>query len=181
MAVLIEGISVVIRSEAIASIYEGGEAAFNTTIPNGTYCTDGELARVGFMSPDDVRAFVERLEQKGLRYADTTGSAVNIVVVDQQTGFRADCTWARFLRVEVDNDPTHRVAICQLIPTRVQGLAVPANWSYANSLSARYRFVPTENLNQELEFVRHENGVDVYRDRRTGQELYVGRPQGDPR
>jgi hypothetical protein len=119
-----------------------------------------------------------RLEEGGLRYADETGSAVNVVVVDQQTGFRANCNWARFSHVVVDNDSTHLVAACFLIPTSAHGLAVPSGWTYSNSLSARFRFVPNGELDQQLEFVRRDqNGVDVYRDRRTGQLLYLGHPQ----
>jgi hypothetical protein len=127
------------------------------------------------MSPVDVRAYVERLEQKGLRYVDATGNAVNVVVVDQLTGLRAACAWAGYGRLQIDDDPTHIVAVCFAVPSRVKGVAMPRGWRFETSLTARHRFVETDRLNEQLEFVRTENGVDVYRDRVTGQEFYVGR------
>ena len=61
MAVLVEGISVLIRKDAVRNKMIGGEDRLRLLIPNATYCDDGELARVGFMTPTDVRAFVEEL------------------------------------------------------------------------------------------------------------------------
>lgn len=54
MAVLIEAISVVVRKDAIEKRFPGGWDSFLDEIPNNTLCTDGELVRVGFMSPQDV-------------------------------------------------------------------------------------------------------------------------------
>jgi hypothetical protein len=52
---------------------------------------------------------------------------------------------------------------------------VPDGWLYEKSLSAKHRFVEAEELSKSLQFVRSETGVDVYRDRETGRELYIGR------
>ena len=61
MAVLIEGLSVVIRVDAINARYPGGWEAFAANAPNASVCWDGELARAGFMMPRDARAYVESL------------------------------------------------------------------------------------------------------------------------
>src|SRR5262245_52771201 len=169
MAVLIEGISVVIRAAALATAYSGGASAFNRDVPptSTTYCTDGELIRQGFTNPNDVRSFVEGLEGKGLRYVDDNGAAVTVVVVDQQRGLLAVCSWATFGHAQVDSDATHIVAICQANPTGATGLALPANWTWDTSLTNHFRFVPSEDMLRTMEFLRHENGVDVYRDRAT--------------
>ena len=54
MAVLVEGISAIVRADRL----EGFETweAFKEIVPNGTLCADGELVRVGFMSPDEASA-----------------------------------------------------------------------------------------------------------------------------
>jgi hypothetical protein len=175
MAVLIEGISVIVRAEALRTTYAGGVPAFEAGVPNNTYCTDGELMRVGFMAPNDVQAYVGQLEQGGLLYVGPSGDAVNIAVVDQRTGIIRPCSWAAFAHVQLDDNPAHLVAVCSAVPSRVNRVALPADWRFENSLTARHRFVETERLSEEMEFVRSENGVDVYRDRVTGQEFYVGR------
>jgi hypothetical protein len=175
MAVLIEGLSVVIRHDAIAQKYRGGMSAFLSGVPNETYCADGELSRVGFMAPADVKAYVEGLEANGLRYDDGKGAAVNVVVVDQRTGFRAACSWAGFTRVPLEGDSKRMIAVCYAIPTSVKVVALPEGWNFDTSLSGRFRFVETDKMENEVEFLRREDGVDVYRDRTTGKEFYVGR------
>lgn len=175
MAVLIEGISVVVRVDTIERHYVGGLNAFQGAIPNSNHCTDGELIRVAFMAPNDVRAFVEQLEGGGLQYIGADGNANTIAVVDQRTGFVRPCSWLAFEHAQIDSNPAHVGAVCRAVPTSIEGVAVPAHWRFESSLTARHRFVPTEQLNDQLEFVRRENGVDVYRDRTTGQEFYVGR------
>ena len=63
---------------------------------------------------------------------------------------------------------------------RLQGtsdnkLVCPGGWSYQNSLSRNSEFHPGVEPNQNYEFLRTENGLDVYRDRTTGRELFIGR------
>lgn len=68
MAVLAEAISVVVRADRLLAVYPGGWDAFVGSVPNETLCADDELVRVGFMVPDDVRAYVAELERQGLIY-----------------------------------------------------------------------------------------------------------------
>jgi hypothetical protein len=46
MAALREGISVIVRRDAIDQDFDGDWPAFAALVPNSTLCTDGELARV---------------------------------------------------------------------------------------------------------------------------------------
>jgi hypothetical protein len=175
VAVLIEGICVAGLNVSIARDYRGGMQAFQRAIPNVNHCTDGEVTRVGFMAPPDVREFVQQLEAGGLLYVGQDGNAHTIAVVDQREGLMRACNWLHFERAQVDSDPTHIGAVCRAIPSAVESVAAPAHWNFATSLTARHRFILTDQVDDELEFIRRENNVDVYRDRRTGQELYVGR------
>ena len=61
MAVLVEALSVIVRRDAIVRKYRGGWQEFLQHVPNNTFCTDDELARVGFMHPKDVEAYVTHL------------------------------------------------------------------------------------------------------------------------
>lgn len=85
MAVLVEAISVIVRRDAITARFSGGWHQFLAIVPNSTMCSDEDLARVGFMSPPDIEAFVRRLEKGGLTFV-RDGQAVDIVVVDQMRG-----------------------------------------------------------------------------------------------
>lgn len=186
MAVLVEAISVIVRRDAIAERFSGGWRQFLAIVPNSTLCSDDDLARVGFMSPTDVEAFVRRLEKGGLTFA-YDGQAVDIAVVDQMRGPTMPAEWLEFARLSL-GERENRVAACWLfdepriaagihMPAKGMALATPDGWTYDGSLSANFKFVENEDMQEKLKFLRHENGTDVYLDRSTGKEVYVGRPK----
>ena len=171
MAVLIEGISVVFREDVILTRYPGGLEQFSDDCPNNTLCTDGELVRVGFMEPVDTWRFVEPLGRFGIRYL-VNNRAVDLVVVDQQSGLLVPCDWAEFLRSE---DPLRRVGACRIKGSLSEEIHAPAGWEYDNSLSKKFKFIEYGRKSEFLDFLGHEDGVDVYRDIQTGKLRYVGR------
>lgn len=181
MAVLIEGLSVVIRIPTILKAYPGGKAEFEAHVPNRSWCADGELIRVGFMHPMDIKAYVAHLESMGLTFRQD-GKAVDLVVADQRDGFTLPCSWAEFGYTNWQDDPQKRIAVCQLVGGNCPSIFTPPGWTYEKSLSSQFRFVPEGWAREFLQFLRNENGVDVYRDLRTGQEVYVGRtsPESNP-
>lgn len=176
MAVLIEGISVVIRCRSIVEKASGGVAEFMRALPNKTLRSDGELACVHFMTPDATRSYVELLGKTGLVYRGPDDLPVDVVVVDQHHGPMVHCDWLDFGRADWANDPRQPVAVCCARPTNNAGVVAPEGWSYAGSLTANGKFVAGDEIPSNLEFVRHEEGVDVLRDRDTGQQFFVPRP-----
>src|SRR4051795_4165514 len=95
MAVLIKGISVVIRADRLLAAFGNDWEAFKAVVPNKTLCADSEIARVGFMAPADVKHFVDDLTDVGLTYI-VDGTAQDLVVVDQQRGPLVQCAWIEF-------------------------------------------------------------------------------------
>lgn len=136
MAILIEGISVVILCRSIIEKVPGGVVEFTNLVPNGTLCSDGELACVSFMTPLDTRNFVEALNRVGLIYRGSDGAAIDIVVVDQQSGPVVSCEWVDFGRADWNNDPSQVVAVCCAWRTKNIGIVAPEGWSYGRSLTA---------------------------------------------
>lgn len=181
MAVLVEAISVIVRAEAIKTKFRGGWDRFVSLVPNRTLCADGELARVGFMTPDDVGSFIQLLEQNGLTFLDA-GQAIDVAVVDQQRGLTTKCTWLDGARTRIAGgglvslcwhsaEPRSRIGI--RVGDKAMSLATPPGWKYENSLSHKFTFVPTEEVDQRLRFVRNEDPVDVALDRKTSGESYT--------
>ena len=159
MAVLIEGISVVTRRNAIQTKLRGGWEAFLKLVPNRTLCTDGLLARVGFMSPDGVHEFVQSLEKLGLTYLDETRVAMDFSVVDMLTGPTMKTPWLEFAKLNfefVKGASDRKVSACWLFEgLRDKGagiylsgssidLAVPEGWTYEDSLTEKHTFVLTQ-------------------------------------
>lgn len=175
MAVLVEAISVIIRSDAIEQRHLGGFEAFEAEIPNKTACSDGELVRIGFMVPADVEDYILRLSTKGLRYL-VEGTATDIIVVDQQSGPLARCEWIEAGRVSLDPEGTQMITIAQLVNSQLEGFAAPPGWDYAESLSRSFGFVKdAHNQSAGMRFLRHENGRDIYWNEFTDKEVFVER------
>jgi hypothetical protein len=172
MAVLVEATSVIVRVAAIQERYVGGWISFARSPPNKTLCSDNELARIGFMSPDDCRAFVDGLNRLGIVFA-RDGESRDIVVADQLRGFTVPCNWADFGRIEISHGQT--VSAVQLKGSASRQVFCPDGWKYEGSLSQNFGLVPTGVEQKSLKFLRHEHGLDVYLNLLTGKEVHVGR------
>jgi hypothetical protein len=173
MAVLCEAISVVIRAER-ALLAFGGFDAFKAFVPNNTLCADGDLLRVGFMSPDDVKAFVDELAEHGLRYLEGS-NAQDLVVVDQMRGPAVPCDWLDFGSVEISGS---KVAAARLLGGNSNRLFTPDGWKLEGSLSQTFGFSPNSAERNGLRFLRADGAMDVYLNTLTGKEVYVGRTKG---
>lgn len=175
MAVLAEAISVIMRCETIETRYPGGWEGYVKDAPNKNLCTDGRLARVGFMSPYDATSFVSRLEQLGFEFV-RDGKAVDVCVVDQLQGPASRCEWLECLHMDISGDgETICVAVCREAGDQSNDVYPPETWKIHDSLSRNCKFIPNENVKDRLELIRHENGLDVFRDRTTGKIFYMGR------
>jgi len=186
MAVLVEGISVVVRRDAIDARHSGGIAAFVDGVPTQLFAADEQLAVVGFQSADEAEAFCEALAEAGISFGDEDDESVptDVAVVDQFEGILTDTPWLECARFDFDGEG-HEITVCWLmegrhlhgeidLPGTELDVAVPDGWTYEHSLSANARFIPDAEAGERLEFVRHEpSGADVYRDRVTGEELYA--------
>src|SRR4051812_16040621 len=92
MAVLIEGASVLVRNATLAVKYPGGLEGYRDDCPNASFCADGHLSRVGFMSREDADAFVAGLAAKGLT-PYRGGAAEDVAIVTQDAGLAWPCAW----------------------------------------------------------------------------------------
>ena len=173
MAVLVEGLSGIVRIDSILLRFPGGWDGFADTCPNATLCADDKIARVGFMAPNDVKSFIERLESKGLRYM-VDGVAADIAVVDQLQGPLVTCDWLEVGHVEL-KEGEYQVAACRMKCCPSNDLILPLGWSYENSLSMNFEYVSPGNLEKCMKFLYRDGGLDVYLNLITGKKMYVGR------
>jgi len=174
MAVLVEAISVVIRSDKLLAAFAGDWGRFKQTVPNATLCADGELVRVGFMTPEDAEQYVKKLATDGLNYLQNERAA-NIVVVDQNSGPLAPCAWIEFGHISLGGDAQKRIAACRLKGSASSTVIMPDGWQFESSLSASYGFTPNAMIEKALKFLRSEDGLDVYWSELSGKEVYIGR------
>jgi len=173
MAVLVEGISVIVRRKSIEDKYPGGWKRFVENVPNASLCADDEIARVGFMNPQDVQGFVQHLKKNNLIFIDNE-KAIDIAVAEQLGGLTVPCNWLVFGHVSL-SESGFRIAACRFTGSNLTVIITPENWKYEESLSNTYIFAPSEDVDETLKFLRHENGLDVYLNLVTGKEVYAGR------
>lgn len=63
MAVLMEFYNVIIKNDTIEKKYPLWLEGYITNLPNKTFCTDGKITRVGFMSLDNSYEYIRELER----------------------------------------------------------------------------------------------------------------------
>jgi hypothetical protein len=176
MPVIIEAITVVIRRKAIDEKYPGGYLAFDQEAPTmgpvDTLVADADIAAVAFMAPIDVKAYCDFLGKYGIGSPE---NPVDLAVIDQFTGAVTPCDWIETAGQEVEGGGP--VLTARLVGSTDETLVVPEGWSWKNSITKNTFFMPNEALMDSVEYVRSEpNGLDVYRDKLTGELRYIGRP-----
>ncbi|HUE11594.1 MAG TPA: hypothetical protein VMQ54_11675 [Steroidobacteraceae bacterium] len=177
MAVLVEANSVIVQVPAIAERFAGGWAAFADDVPNSTLCSDGEIARVGFMNPNDGSDYIDRLVGFGLVFM-RDGRSVDIAVALQNQGLAVACDWLDYGQIEIA--PGQGVSAVWRKGSASGQVFCPEQWRFERSLSRQYAAVPPQHVGRSLTFLRHDNGLDVYRDALTGKEVFIGRPKIEP-
>jgi len=149
MAVLVEGISVLVRKDSVRNRMTGGDARFRLLIPNSTFCEDDQLSRVGFLDPAEVGSFIDELKNVGLTFVED-GKCIDFVVCDQQRGPTVDCDWLEFCHLPMEGgkvgaawlyEGERKVAGVHMQSASMQ-LATPPGWTFKDSLSDKFQFVP---------------------------------------
>ncbi len=163
MAVPIFGYSVVARNKTIDERFPGGLLAYTSLCPNQTFCTDGKVTRISFTTLADAAIFLEALAQRGLTPAEK-GVSVDAAVVSESGGSVYPCHWLEHGTI-------------QGRPAAWLAGADPGELVIADveRESTGLKAISEKELRESFDLVGTENNVEAYRDRRTGEMLYVGR------
>jgi tetratricopeptide (TPR) repeat protein len=166
MGVLIESENVLIRNATVEQRLPGGMQEYERRCPNGTYCTDGQICRVGFMVAADAASYIDYLDSLGFARPTRDGSP-EVAIVNHVTGFVQPCDWLELNRIDLGGDsPT---AVAWLRGTALSQFVAPPHWKPGKMVQ-----IARKELSKR-EFLGTKEGVDVFRDKATGELLYVGR------
>lgn len=171
MAVLVEGVSVIVRRLDIDAKYPRGWAGYVDDCPNTTLCADAHLARVGFMAPADAQLFIGRLGDQGF-VVGPNPVGCEVAVVDHVGGTLQSADWLQVGGVRVDG---HDVCACRLAGDESTLMITPDGWSWDKSLYRGAVQLREPETAGRWRFLRFENGLDVFLDLETGKEKFVGR------
>ncbi len=142
MTVLVEGVSVIIKLEAINRIIPEGWEGFRQYVPNFAWCKDDKLVRLGFLDGDEAKEFATKLESLNLVYQGSEG-AQDFALVDQIYGVTSRCNWLEYGHLDINNDPNMKVAACRIAGTQDDTIVLPEGWKYENSLTAVHGLTPS--------------------------------------
>jgi hypothetical protein len=104
MAVYSGAISVILRNSTMEACFHGGMNDFFRIVPNGTFCTDGQVSRVGFMVEADARVFFGQLVAAGVAQTQSELEG-KVAVFVQGVGFLNPCDWLEIGLVRVGGQP----------------------------------------------------------------------------
>jgi len=158
VAVLTEMYNVVIRLSTLTVYYPGGVAAYESDCPNRTFCSDGEVCRVGFMSWADTELFMQSLRRFDVSLENGTAA-----IIREDKGLLQPSEWLEFHRI--DGTPMAR-----LVGSAINVLVAPPGW-----VPGEPRVLTTEAELRRQEVLAVSDGVTTYRDRTTGEVVHVGR------
>jgi hypothetical protein len=160
MSVLAEAFSVVVPVSVLKRGYPDGLDGFARDCPNGSFCSDGVLARVGFLARKDAEYFLSMLTSAGLT-VKSRDVYIDAALIDQNTGPVATCLWLELGR-ERDGTP-----VCWHVAARRGVLHVPEGWEPSPSFNAAgFLGRPFGKL---LRHLRGEAGRDWFHDRSSGK------------
>jgi hypothetical protein len=134
MAVLVEGVCLLLRCDSVNRLYPGGVAALADECTAQAVCADEELMALTFEDSDAAEEYLAELEQYGFRHLHND-MAVDAVLADPHLGPISPCGWAEYGQAAIDSDETKRVAICSMPGAEVSDLCVPKGWRFKGSLS----------------------------------------------
>jgi hypothetical protein len=166
MSVLVEALNVIVPVAVLNAKYKGDAVAYGRDCPNRTFCTDGYLTRVGFMTPCDVQSCVEGLERSGFVHR-RGGDAAEMGVVDEYRGPTCPCPWIQGGR---HRDGYSAVWLTGGVPGP---FAHPPGWKVGHL--SNLVFTPTEETKDRFFTLALEDNVETVLDLKTGKQQYIGR------
>lgn len=160
MAVPIEGYSVVAQFPRIQRLLDDG----SVKVPNSTALADTHIWKCSFMALDDARKFLQTLEKLGLN--GSQGPDSDVVIADEfHRTIEPYCEWLKMAVWE-------KAVIGWKEGTRPETVTARQGWDPKVGSGLVFHDLSTM---QFLEFLRLENNVEVFRNKKTGQEVYIGR------
>jgi len=192
MAIIIEGISVIVKDSAIQERFRGGFKKFYQTIPNRTHSYHDRIHRIVFMASKDVLSYIEFLKKHRLRFLEN-GECIDIAVVDMLKGPLEECPWLGFSRknffkgmTEFKRCDADFSVVWYQEPGRGYGIpcdrlgrvdiASHAGWTPDNAFQ-EWEYVQEGKTDSQVIELNKKEGLTQYWYSGTGEITYSGSPE----
>lgn len=163
MGVSCRGYSVIVRNAVVADGLVGGVDTYKRLCPNRSFCTDGFICRVGFMTLNDAKSFVSEVTNSALF---KRGSIEDFAIVDPGLGILPWPDW-------LVSGKSQGVPIACLVGTEHVHHFIPES-----ELDSKMEAISFNDLRESYEFVEAQDNVEHYVHKVTGRHMYIGRTGG---
>lgn len=160
MALPIEGFSVVAQLERIQHLLDKG----GVEIPNATALSDKHIWRCCFMAHEDALKFIKSLEEIGLNVSQGPDSDV-VLVTEFDRSVEPFCEWLK-------TGVWDKAVIAWREGTNPETVTARDGWD--PKVGSGLEFHDPSSM-QLLEFLRLEDNVEVFLNKKTGKEVFIGR------
>jgi hypothetical protein len=160
MAIPIEGFSVVAKFQRIQHLLDDA----SLTAPNTTALSDSYIWRCSFMAESDAQKFLRSLEGLGLNVAHGPDSDVVLATEFDRT-VEPYCEWLR-------TGVWDKAVIAWMEGTRPETVTAREGWD--PKVGSGLEFHDPTSM-KFLEFLRLDDNVEVFLNKKTGKEVYIGR------
>lgn len=160
MAIPIEGFSVVAQLDRIRPLLDDG----SVSPPNSTALADAHLWKCSFMARNDAAKFLATLGQRGLNVSQGPDPEA-VLASEFDRSVEPYCEWLRLAARE-------KAVIGWKEGTNPETVTAPAGWDPKVGSGLIFRDPASMHF---LEFLRLEDNVEVFLNKKTGEEVYIGR------
>lgn len=160
MAIPIEGFSVVAQLERIQPLLDNDAVE----IPNATALADKHIWRCSFMAHADAQKFVKALEESGLNGSQGPDSDV-VIATEFDRSVDPYCEWLK-------TGVWDKAVIAWKEGTNPETVTAREGWD--PKVGSGLEFHDPSSM-QSLEFLRLEDNVEVFLNKKTGKKVYIGR------
>ena len=160
MAIPIEGFCVVAKQDRIEPLLQSGQLV----PPNQTALGDDDIWRCSFMTLADANRFLEVVEDLGLNVKQGPDSDV-VLVQEFDQSVEPYCEW-------LQTSTWEKAVIGWMAGSQPDSVTAMEGWD--PKVGSGLTFHDPSSMG-DLEFVRTEGSLEVYRDLASGREVYVGR------
>jgi hypothetical protein len=160
MAVTIEGFTVVAQRARIQHLLDAG----SIVAPNSTALHDEHIWKCSFMAQADAWNFLQTLEKLGLNRSQGPDSDV-VLISEFDRSVDPYCEWIR-------TGLWDKAVIAWKEGTRPESVTAREGWDPKVGSGLTFH---DPSAMQHLEFLRLEDKVEVFLNKKTGKEVYIGR------
>ncbi|MGC9385800.1 MAG: hypothetical protein ACP5D0_02555 [Hydrogenovibrio sp.] len=165
MAVLIEGVSVVIHKAKALQNQQAMDAlsSVESRLHPMAICADANLLRVGFVDLAEANAFISALEKGGLRFkTEVSGEDVaqDLMLVTQFGEMEVTCPWLTVAFTKLKDGTL--ITLASLTGDETKNVAFPKHWTLGDSILQRYYDMRLAYMEEHYDQVGEELMHDIF-------------------